>query len=401
MIQWLVDSDTVMRTRGESKFGRGDVRGVISVEAANNATVGGALLATIALGIAGSAPMALLLGAFLLQGVAPGPDMLSDELPFTFMMVLTLVVANVIGGLLAFLLAVQLARVVFVRATVLVPVIMSVVFIGAVQASRQWEDVGFLLGIGLVGWFMKRVRWSRSPLVLAFILAPLVEQYLFISMRLHCWRWVLEPAVSVILVVTVFLLIVLGVRGARQAYHRLGDGQTRALRPALDADTMTAIAVCAVSVAAFVTAADWAGSARMMPQTVAVFTFLTALAAMVVGWWKPVYDAAAGSVAPPPDQGAEYFDIVTAFGEMRSGTIAARAMHYGVFLLGFAVLAYGIGVLPTVPIFMICYMLMAGEPLRATLPVALVMSAACYFLFTRFLSLGWPVPVWNLLAWIG
>ena len=89
--------------------------------------------------------------------------MLGEELPLTFTIVLTLLVANVIGGIAAFLLAAHLARVVLVRATVLVPVILSVVLIGAVQASRQWEDMGFPIAIGLVGWVMKRVRWSCSP----------------------------------------------------------------------------------------------------------------------------------------------------------------------------------------------------------------------------------------------
>ena len=214
--------------------------------------------------------------------------MLGEELSLTFTIVLTLLVANVIGGIAAFLLAAHLARVVLVRATVLVPVILSVVLIGAVQASRQWEDMGFPIAIGLVGWVMKRVRWSRSPLVLAFILVPLVEQYYFISMWLHGWRWLLEPAVAVILVATAILLVVLGVRGFRSARARLADGQRRALHPALDADAVTAVAVCAVSALAQVTAGDRAASARAIPQLVAALTFAAVLGALFMGWWRPV-----------------------------------------------------------------------------------------------------------------
>lgn len=404
VIPWIVYSYTSMRTKGKSEFGKGDVRGVIAVESANNATVGGALLPTIALGIPGSAPMALLLGAFMLQGVAPGPSMLSDELSFTFMMVLTLVVANIIGGGMAFLLAVQLARIVFVRVTVLVPIILSIVFIGAVQASRQWEDVFFLLAIGLVGWLMKRVRWSRSPLVLAFILAPLVEQYFFISTRLHGWEWVIKPAPFVILAFTAALLIFLGVRSIRRTRKAMADGQKRAFRPSLDADTLTALAVCAVAVAAYVSAGDWGRSARMMPQIAAGFTFFTALGALVLGWWKPVTDptgahGGAPSTAPEPD--AEYFDIATDFGDLHGTTIAVRAAHYGAFLLLFAALAYTVGVLPAVPIFILAYMLTSGESWRITIPVAVATSAGTYFLFTQVLSLAWPAPIWNVLAWIG
>ena len=275
--------------------------------------------------------------------------MLGEELPLTVTIVLTLLVANVVGGIAAFLLAAHLARVVLVRATVLVPVILSVVLIGAVQASRQWEDMGFPIAIGLVGWVMKRVRWSRSPLVLAFILVPLVEQYYFISMWLHGWRWLLEPAVAVILVATAILLVVLGVRGFRSARARLADGQRRALRPALDADAVTAVAVCAVSALAQVTAGDRAASARAIPQLVA------------------------------------------------ASSIAALAAHFGAFVAGFAALACAIAVLRAITIFILAWMLTAGESWRVAVPVAAATAIAAYLLFTALLSLGWPQPVHDLL----
>lgn len=400
VIPWLVYSYTAMRTKGKSKFGKGDVRGVIAVESANNATVGGSLLPTIALGIPGSAPMALLLGAFMLQGIAPGPDMLSEELPFTFMMVFTLVIANVIGGIFAFLLAVQLARIVFVRVTILVPIILSVVFVGAVQASRQWEDLAFLLAIGFVGWLMKRVRWSRSPLVLAFILAPLVEQYFFISTRLHGWQWVLKPAVMVILIVTVLMLIALGVRSVMKAKASLGKGQMRSFRPRLDLDTVTVVLVCVLAAAAYFSASAWPSSARLMPQIVSVFTFITALLALVSGWWKVVADPTVAGSKDPDKADEEFFDIATDFGDIGVKTITLRAMHYGLFLLGFFAVGYAIGVIPAIPIFVLLYMFTSGESWKVTVPTAAATAVITYLLFTKLLLLAWPAPIWNVLGWI-
>jgi TctA family transporter len=154
IIPWLTYSYTSMRTKGESNFGKGDVRGVIASESSNNATVGGSLLPTVALGIPGSAPMAFLLGAMLLHGIAPGPNMLSANLDVTYLMMWGIVAANVIGGIIALMLVRPLAKVVFIKSSILVPLISGVVFMGAVQSTRQWEDALFLLLIGVAGWML-------------------------------------------------------------------------------------------------------------------------------------------------------------------------------------------------------------------------------------------------------
>lgn len=118
------------------------------------------------------------------------------------MMVWTTALANIIGGVLAFILSVQLSRVIYLRSTILVPMMLAVVYIGAVQSSRIWEDLVALFAIGFLGWIMKRARWPRSPFVLAFILAPLVERYFFISMRIHDWQFIFRPVVAVLLLST-------------------------------------------------------------------------------------------------------------------------------------------------------------------------------------------------------
>jgi TctA family transporter len=405
VIPWIVYSYTTMTTRGKSEFGKGDVRGVIAVEASNNATVGGSLLPTVALGIPGSAPMALLLGAFLLQGVAPGPHMLTKELPFTYMMAWTVVLANVVGGALAFLLAVQLARIVFVRATILVPVIASIVFIGAVQASRHWEDLAFLLAIGALGWAMKQLRWSRSPFVLAFILAPLVEQYFFISTRIHGWQWVLRPAVLVILLLTAAILAAVVVRRAMQARRSMRGGRRRAFRPVLDPQSASALLVFAVSVAAYVTASDWHFDARIMPQIAAFMAGITSLGALLFGWWEPLDGeprggAAAHAPEPEPEPEPVHYDVTTDFGDLDARTIARRGLRYAGFLLTFCAIAFAIGLLPAVPVFLLLYMFAAGESWRVAVPVAAGTTLFAYFVFERLLVLPWPLPLWNVLGWM-
>ena len=113
IVDWVAYGHVVQSSKDKEGFGKGDVRGVIAPETANNAMKGGALIPTVAFGIPGSASMAILLGALLIQGMTPGPEMLTSKLHITFSMMWTLVIANVAGALLLMLLARQVARVTF------------------------------------------------------------------------------------------------------------------------------------------------------------------------------------------------------------------------------------------------------------------------------------------------
>src|SRR5262249_35286779 len=146
-------------------FGKGDVRGVIASESSNNAKEGGALVPTLAFGVPGSATMAILLGAFLIQGLVPGPDMLHKNLDVTYAMVGPTALANILGAGLCYLFSPQFARLATLRYTLVLPAVLGVVYIGAFEATRQWGDLFVLLIFGVIGWLMKQFKWPRPPLV--------------------------------------------------------------------------------------------------------------------------------------------------------------------------------------------------------------------------------------------
>ncbi len=123
IVDWVAYGHVVQSSRDKSGFGKGDVRGVIAPETANNAMKGGALIPTVAFGIPGSASMAILLGALLIQGLQPGPEMLTTKLHITFSMMWTLAIANVVGALLLMVLANQVAKVSFIRGHLIVPTV--------------------------------------------------------------------------------------------------------------------------------------------------------------------------------------------------------------------------------------------------------------------------------------
>lgn len=389
VIPWLVYSYTTMVTRGPKNFGSGDVRGVIASESSNNATVGGALLPTVALGVPGSAPMALFLGAMLLHGIAPGPDMLTRNLDLTYTMVWGIVLANILGGILALGLARPLSLIVLVRPAILVPIIAVVVFAGALQSTRQWEDGLFLLVIGALGWIMKRARWPRAPLFLAFILGPLVEKYFFISYNIHGWSFLLRPWVVVLLVLTALFLagIVLG----RWVAKRRHGKRFKSLRfsPEFSLDTVFAVVVLVAFVLALWTSFDWRFSAAIMPQIAAVAGIVFAAAALVGVLTTATWHG--GSAAEET-----HFDLETDFGDLPPKTILARGMHFLALLALLGVFSWAFGILIAAPLFMVAYLLINREKVLITIFVTAGFWLVVWFLFEKVLRLAWPRPLFDI-----
>ena len=203
VIPWIAYGHAMRTEKGASEtFGKGDVRGVIASESSSNAKEGGALVSTIAFGVPATAAMALLLGAFLIHGLSPGPDMLTTRLDVTYTLVWTVALANVLGCGICFIFARQLAAIARIRVGVLAPVVLSIIFIGAFQATRQWGDIFALLGFGLLGWVMKRADWPRPPLLLGLVLGGLLERYMFISFQRYGADWLSRPIVIGVLLIT-------------------------------------------------------------------------------------------------------------------------------------------------------------------------------------------------------
>src|SRR4030095_8905624 len=196
VVDWLAYGHALKTEKGANlTFGKGDVRGVIASESSNNAKEGGALLPTVAFGVPGSATMAILLGAFLIHGLVPGPDMLSKHLDITYSMVWSVALANILGAGMCYAFSPQFAKLSVLRFSLILPAVLGIIYIGAFEASRSWGDLVALLLFGLLGWIMKQNKWPRPPLILGVVLGDTIERYLFISLERYGadlflpWRW--------------------------------------------------------------------------------------------------------------------------------------------------------------------------------------------------------------------
>ena len=213
IVDWVAYGHAVQSSKDKSQFGKGDVRGVIAPEAANNAMKGGVLIPTVAFGIPGNAAMAIMLGAFVIQGVVPGPQMLASQMDITFSLIWILVIANVVGAGLLMVWGNQLCKLTFVRGDLIVPGIMFFVFMGAWMGNQVMSNWYFLLGFGLLGYAMKAGGWPRPPLVLGFVLGRIMENAMDVSYQTHGLAWLYRPIVVIlgVLAVAVFISSVLGI----------------------------------------------------------------------------------------------------------------------------------------------------------------------------------------------
>lgn len=206
IIDWLNYGYVVQTSRDRSRFGKGDVRGVIAPESANNAKEGGVLMPTLLFGVPGSSAMALFLGALLIFGIQPGPALLRDDLDLVFVIIWSLALGNIFGTLLCLLLSRPIAALTFVPFHFVAPVVIVIVVLGAFQETRHWGDLVMLFTFGLLGWTMKRIGMPRPPLLIGFILSGLAERYLWMSYNLYDWDWIWRPMVLAIFALMVVLM---------------------------------------------------------------------------------------------------------------------------------------------------------------------------------------------------
>jgi len=219
--EWLSYGHAVQSAKDKSMFGRGDVRGVIAPEAGTAAQKPGALIPTVALGIPGNAIMAIMLGALAIVGLPPGPSMLNENLHVTFQMTWTVVVANLIVAFLCLWLQRYLVLICYIRADIVAPMILCFMLVGAMLATNSMADVVLFVVCGIVGYVFKHTDWPRVPLVIGFVLGPLLENNLWITYRRYELAFMWERPIVVILEILILLVIAGLVLSRFRARYRL------------------------------------------------------------------------------------------------------------------------------------------------------------------------------------
>lgn len=377
VVDWFAYGLAKQTSRNAETFGTGDVRGVIAVDAAANAKEGGALVTTIAFGVPGSVTMALLLSAFQIQGLIPGPLMLTTQVDATLTLVWGLVLANVIGATLCFMFVAQIARISMLKVHRIFPVLMVIIFLGAFQGRQGIGDLAVLFVMGALGWVMKRGGWPRPALMLGFILGTKIQDTLFLSIERYGASWILEP-LPLFLGLLCVLSIVLG------AFYKPGQGRRPrtpwsarpawSLRPVFTAILFGGVAYMSVE------AQPWMYQAKLFPLAIALPT-LGFLA------FQLCHDLFA---RPPSDAEAEYADIrPDAIGDYQA--FVRRVLEIFGWIVGLLVGVVVLGLPIAMTVFVFAYLVLrSGEKWWAAAGVTALLNVLLFLFFDRVLNVLWP-----------
>ncbi len=171
-------------SRHPERFGKGAIEGVAAPESANNATSSAGFIPLLALGIPGSPPLAVLLGGLMVYGLQPGPLLFQKNPDFVWTIIASFYIGNVILLVLNLPLIGLWARLTRIPYGILGPVILLLCFLGAYSVRNSMFDVGVSLVFGVIGYVLRKCQWPLAPLLLAFILGPLLEKYLIQSLSM-------------------------------------------------------------------------------------------------------------------------------------------------------------------------------------------------------------------------
>ncbi|GAB5097532.1 tripartite tricarboxylate transporter permease [Caballeronia sp. HLA56] len=381
---WIAYGHALQTSKGAKQtFTKGDVRGVIAPEAANNAREGGSLVPMLSFGVPGGAAQAILLGAMMVHGFIPGPDMLTKHLDFTYSMVWSIALANIFGAGLCFLLSGQFAKVSTLRYTLILPVIMPVIYVGAFQGSRSWGDLFVLLIAGVIGWTMKRLRWARPPLILGLVLGVLMERYMSISFVRYGTEWVTRPVVIVLLSLAALVFF-------KPLFTALRSRGIAQFKPSgsivLKREDFVYAFFIGIGLYMLVSSQSWLLMARIGPTVVASILMIAGSVSLA---YKIFVIPAHGKAH---SGGGVHMDVSSDHDEKLSRkTVLTRAARFFGWFLAFLVCMSLIGMLPTVPVMIAAYMRIEGrEPWKLSLILAFGVTAFLYLVFDRILHIPWP-----------
>ena len=195
-------------SRHPDKFGTGVIEGVAAPETANNAATGGSMVTLLSLGLPANASMAVLLGAFIIHGIQPGPLLLAQHPQLFWGTIASMYIGNVMLVILNVPLIGLWVRILKIPYSILFPLILLFCFIGVYSINNNFHDILIMLGFGVFGYVIRKFGYEGAPLLLALVLGPMFEMAFRQSM-LFGDPFILfkRPISMLLLLISLFLII--------------------------------------------------------------------------------------------------------------------------------------------------------------------------------------------------
>jgi putative tricarboxylic transport membrane protein len=220
---WLAYGQAVQMSKEPETFGKGNIQGVIAPEAANDAKDGGALIPTLALGVPGSAYCAVLLGAFLVHGIIPGPALFEQHMDIIWVIIFSLIASNILTSVVGVVLAKHLVKVTTIPSVYLACIVFVLSLLGAYSTRRDINDVFAAFIIGIIGYFMMKYKFPRVSILIALIIGIMAEKTFFQSLQIARGSYAIffhRPITLLLFLLTVISLMFPYIRNLRKRKRR-------------------------------------------------------------------------------------------------------------------------------------------------------------------------------------
>lgn len=208
------------------KFGQGAIEGVAGPEAANNSASAGAMVPLLALGIPFAPATAMLLGALMIHGVQPGPLLMSQKPEIFWGVIASMYIGNIVLLILNLPLVGVFASILRMPQHLLMGFILLLCLIGTYSVNNSFLDIYMLIGMGFLGYFLKKLNFNTAPVILGLVLGPMLENSLRESLYLHrgnIWAIISRPIPAFLFMVAIGVVLIpffarMVKRGRRQPF---------------------------------------------------------------------------------------------------------------------------------------------------------------------------------------
>lgn len=283
---WLAYGQAVATAKDKTQFGKGDPRGIVGPESANNSVEAGDLIPTFLFGIPGGVPSAMLLGMLLTYGIQPGPSIINEHLDLMYLIIWSFAIASVLGALFCFLTVRPLSSLTKVPFAILAAGLVVIMLLGSFQESGQIGDLWIMLLLGVAGWLLKSTGFPRAPFLIGFVLAIPLERYYFLTDSLYeGFDWMLRPGTMVFIAILVLPILWNAFKWFR-ARRKLNADDDSLAESAPDAEAplknsiwslVTSAVLLVVFSGSLVLSAGYSPDARLVPQLIGWLGVIMAL----------------------------------------------------------------------------------------------------------------------------
>lgn len=216
---WIAYGAAKKAAKHPDMFGHGAVEGVISPQIASTSVKGGELVPTLSFGVPGSSGMAILLGAFLILGLIPGPMFLNQHADIAFILVGASALGSIIATVLCLFLAIWLVRIALIPGDILAPILLAFIALGAYGINSNIIDVVVTFVFSALGYAMKIFDYNRAPLLLGLVLGKLAETYFYIGLQAYGGLFFISSPICIALLAIIVLIV--GWPGAKYVMRKI------------------------------------------------------------------------------------------------------------------------------------------------------------------------------------